>query len=211
MTTIPDPNNLPKHTEDGKPIIYLTFDDGPHPPYTEGVLALMTQYGGQCTFFVVGQNVRVHPQVVRMMAAAGHYVANHTYTHPSLPDLNHEQFVEEMETTRRVILETASDLFHLDGDIRLMRPPYGHMDDHTRDYAADLGYAVVLWDVDPWDWNEPGSEAIIQHVLPRVFPGAIVLLHDGGGDRSQTVEALATILPELSAQGYTFRNMFVPQ
>ena len=78
----------------------------------------------------------------------------------------------------------------------------------TRPYAAELGYATVLWDVDPQDWRRPGTEAIADHVLSHIFSGAIVLMHDGGGDRTQSVAALEIILRELSAKGYIFYNIF---
>jgi peptidoglycan/xylan/chitin deacetylase (PgdA/CDA1 family) len=79
----------------------------------------------------------------------------------------------------------------------------------TRNYAAALGYAVVLWDIDPQDWRRPGADAIASHIISSVFPGAIVLMHDGGGERTQSVAALERVLRELSAQGYAFRNVFV--
>jgi peptidoglycan/xylan/chitin deacetylase (PgdA/CDA1 family) len=91
-----------------------------------------------------------------------------------------------------------------------LRPPYGATDANTRQYAADAGYAVVLWDIDPQDWRRPGAKVIADHVVREAYPGAIVLMHDGGGDRAQSVAALETILRELSQKGYVFRNVYVP-
>ncbi len=99
-------------------------------------------------------------------------------------------------------------MFTLDGDVRYLRPPYGATDSHTRGYAAELGYQITLWDIDPMDWRRPGIEAISSHILRNVFPGAIVLMHDGGGDRSQSAAALEVVLRELSARGFKFYNIF---
>lgn len=205
--------NLPNTTPDGHPIVYLTFDDGPNPSgpnggYTEEMLTLLKQYNAHATFFNVGKSVSAWPDVVRTVASAGHYVANHTWDHSALAGLTKEEFVAEAERTRQAILQAAGDLFFLDKDVRYLRPPYGCTDANTRNYAAELGYATVLWDVDPRDWRRPGTEEIANHVLSHVFPGAIVLMHDGGGDRSQSVAALEIILRELSAKGYQFHSVF---
>ena len=80
----------------------------------------------------------------------------------------------------------------------------------SRQYAAERGYAIALWDIDPLDWRRPGAEVIAGHIVGSIYPGAIVLMHDGGGERAQTVEALEMSLRELSAQGYMFRNLHLP-
>ena len=106
-------------------------------------------------------------------------------------------------------MNAAGDLLFLDKDVRYLRPPYGATDGDTRQYAANLGYAVVMWDIDPQDWRQPGADILANHIISSVYPGAIVLSHDGGGERSQTVEAYRKVLAELSSQGYAFRNIFV--
>jgi peptidoglycan/xylan/chitin deacetylase (PgdA/CDA1 family) len=205
----PDLDNLPTHTDDGKPILYLTFDDGPS-KYSQQMIDLLAQHDAQATFFVLGKAAKANPEMVRAMAEGGHYVANHTYGHPSLKGVTHEAFVKEVEDTKQVIFDAALDLFGLDRDVRYLRPPYGATDANTRQYAADLGYAVVLWDVDPQDWRRPGAKVIADHIIRSAKPGAIILMHDGGGERTQSVAALETALRDLSAQGYVFRNVFVP-
>jgi peptidoglycan-N-acetylglucosamine deacetylase len=197
-------DHLPAQTADGNPIVYLTFDDGPNGTYTPKVIDLLAKYHATATFFVIGQFAHARPDLVRAVANAGHYVANHTYTHITLQGVTQAKFIEESESTRKTLLEEARDLFTLDGDVRYLRPPYGATDAHTRGFAAAQGYQVVLWDVDPQDWRRPGTETISSHILRHVFPGAIVLMHDGGGDRSQTVAALDTVLRELSARGFKF-------
>lgn len=204
----PDLSRLRTHTEDGKPIVYFTFDDGPS-SYTQQLIDLFAQYGGQATFFVLGNQVQALPEQVRTAAKEGHYIANHTNTHTSLSGVTPEQFMNEVETTRQIILQTAGDLFTLDKDVKYLRPPYGAADANTRNYANALGYAVVMWDIDPQDWRRPGADVIANHITSSVYPGAIVLSHDGGGDRAQTIEAYRKVLAELSNQGYVFRNVFV--
>jgi peptidoglycan/xylan/chitin deacetylase (PgdA/CDA1 family) len=206
---VPDLKSLPTHTDDGDPILYLTFDDGPS-KYTQQVIDLLAEYDAQATFFVLGKAANSNPDLVRAMAQEGHYVANHTYSHPSLQGVTREAFMKEVEGTKEIILDIALDLFGLDRDVRYLRPPYGATDANTRQYAADLGYAVVLWDVDPQDWRRPGAQVIAGHIVRSAKPGAIILMHDGGGDRTQSVAALETVLRDLSAQGYVFRNIFGP-
>lgn len=206
---VADLDNLPTLTDDGKPIVYLTFDDGPS-GYTQQVVDLLAKYGAQATFFVLGQQADSKPDLIRTEVLGEHYVGNHTYDHTSLEGLSPEEFMDEVERTKEAILDAAGDLFTLDHDVRYLRPPYGATDANTRQYAADLGYAVVLWDVDPQDWRRPGAQVIADHILRSVSPGAIVLMHDGGGDRAQSVQALGTVLQELSTQGYAFHNIFVP-
>ncbi len=205
---IPDLSALSTHTADGNPILYFTFDDGPSLPYTGQVVELMDRYNGNATFFALGQNVSALPDSVRTATQSGHYIANHTWDHASLEEMTPEQFMDEVQRTEDAIINAAGDLFALDKDVRYLRPPYGATDANTRNYAASLGYAVVLWTIDTQDWRLPGTDIIAQHILNSVYPGAIILMHDGGGDRSQSVAALETVLPQLSAQGYVFRNIF---
>ncbi|MFN2219080.1 MAG: polysaccharide deacetylase family protein [Anaerolineae bacterium] len=208
-TGVPDVDNLPTHTADNQPILYLTFDDGPG-GYTRQVLDLLSQYGGMATFFVLGQTVDAEPDLVRAEVQGGHQLGNHTYSHASLEGISSADFMAEVEGTRQIILTTAGDLFPLGEDVRYLRPPYGAADANTRQYAANLGYTVVLWDIDPQDWRRAGPEVIADHVVGEAYPGAIVLLHDGGGERSQTVAALGMILQRLSGQGYVFRSVSAP-
>ncbi len=200
-------DHLPTHAPDNSPIAYLTFDDGPS-TFTPKFLELLNKYHARGTFFVIGSYAKLHPDLVRAEANAGHYVGNHTYTHISLQNVSHEVFINESEQTRKTLLSEAQDLFKLDGDVRYLRPPYGATDSHTRGYAAELGYQITMWDVDPMDWRRPGTEAISSHIIRNAYPGSVILMHDGGGDRSQTVQALEVVLRELSARGYKFYNIF---
>lgn len=207
-TKTPNIEERPSHTPDGQPIIYFTFDDGPAAD-TPDVLAALADNNARATFFVLGGQVKAYPDLLRAEVEAGHYVANHTFNHPSLRDIPHDVFVTEMNDTFEIVQSTVGDMFKLDGRMYLMRPPYGHTDDNTAGWARELGYDMVLWTIDPWDWNTPGTEAIVTQVLAEAQPGAIVLLHDGGGDRSQTAAALRQILPALAEKGYVFHNLYL--
>lgn len=202
-----DALGLPKYTSAGQPILYLTFDDGPSPALTAQIVDLLGQYDAQATFFVIGVHVRRAPAALRPVAAAGHIIANHTLAHKALAGKSREGFAKELADTEALVQRAAGDLLPPDYQMRFLRPPGGATDVDTASYAAELGYQIVTWDIDPKDWRRPGVDAIASHVLKRAFPGAIVVLHDGGGGSQQTVAAVATILAELSAQGYVFRGM----
>lgn len=210
IKTVPNLKDLPTHTDDGHPILYLTFDDGPDPNNTPALLDLLDQYNAKVTFLNIGQSVSTWPELVRESASRGHYIGDHTWDHGSLEGMSHTQFVDEVERTRQAILDAAGDLFTLDRNVRYVRPPYGATDDQTYAYASELGMTIVLWNVDPQDWRRPGADVISRHVVSHAYPGAIILSHDGGGDRSQTIEAYRSILPQLQQQGYEFRTIFLP-
>ena len=179
-------------------VVALTFDDGPHPIYTEQILNLMDQYGAKGTFFLVGEQAEKNSEVVLRMYEDGHEIANHTYTHPftkSVPDI-----IKEMDQTNEV-------LYNITGYApTLFRPVEGHYTDQLINEVANKGYKMVMWSwhQDTEDWRDPGVNHIVRKVLNGIGAGNIVLFHDGGSDRTQTVQALEIILPELKKQGYRF-------
>ena len=194
----------PSYGEAGQPVVYLTFDDGPHASYTLPMLEILSRYDAVATFFVLGVQVQRFPEVLEAVVAGGHRIASHTVNHPSLAGLTREEFIGEVaggdEVIRAVVGDRADPL-------GCLRPPYGAVDARTAPLAAELGKALVLWDVDPQDWRQPGADQISSYVLSHATPGAIILMHDGGGGRSQTVAALETVLAELSSRGYEFRGI----
>lgn len=198
---------LPLRTVDGQPILYLTFDDGPSPVFTSQIVDVLARYDAQATFFVIGVHVRRAPAALRPVAEAGHTIANHTLSHKSLAGRSRETFAEELQATEALVAGAVGDLLPVGYQPRYLRPPGGGIDANTGRYAAALGYQVVGWDIDPKDWRRPGAGSIAAHVIQRAFPGAIVVLHDGGGANQQTVAAVETILAELSRQGYVFRAL----
>lgn len=176
-------------------VVYLTFDDGPNPTFTPQVLDLLQEYDAYGTFFVLGSSTSAYPEIVQRIIRDGHTVANHTWDHPSLAGISFAEFEWQLRVTAEVIGPELAPC---------MRPPYGAMDSNTKTWSESLGYEVILWDVDPRDWERPGADVIANHIISLVFPGANVLLHDGGIDRSQSVAALEIVLDELSRQGYRF-------
>jgi peptidoglycan/xylan/chitin deacetylase (PgdA/CDA1 family) len=173
-------------------VLHLTFDDGPDPTWTPRVLAVLARYGVKATFFELGVQVREHPTLPALVRRQGHRIGNHTYGHKSLPTLDDGQL-------RRQIDGGPS--------ATCLRPPFGDVDARVRAAAARAGQTIVLWDVDTRDWAQPGTARIVRAVLDNVHPGATILMHDAGGDRSETVAALRIVLPRLLAQGYTFTTV----
>lgn len=176
--------------------VYLTFDDGPS-EFTIPILRTLEAHGAKATFFEVGLHVVAHPATVAAVAAEGHAIGNHSWSHPYTHDASTSGWRKQLDMTSQVISEVTgerSDLF---------RPPYGRTPTTVVTSARDAGLRTILWSLDPKDWARPGAETIAADVLSGIAPGAIVLLHSGGGDRSQTVEALPAILRGLSALGLT--------
>ena len=179
--------------------IALTFDDGPNPPYTSQILAILQQYGVPATFFVIGSQAAAHPDLVQQESRQGNSVGNHTWTHPlDLTTLPPKEV--------RAQLQSASDEIEADTGLSptLFRPPGGNFNGEVQSLAASLGLSTILWNVDPRDWSRPGTDKIIQNILDTTHNGSIILLHDGGGDRSETAAALPTIITTLEQRGFQF-------
>lgn len=198
---------LATHAAAGQPILYLTFDDGPSPTFTPQIVQLLDRYDARATFFVIGVHVRRAPAALRPIAEGEHTIANHTFSHKSLAGRSQDVFAQELQATEEVVRSAAGDLLPAGYQMGYLRPPGGGVDTNTTPYATALGYKVVGWDIDPKDWRRPGAAAIASHVSQRAFPGAVVVLHDGGGASQQTVAAVETILEDLSRQGYVFHAL----
>ncbi|WP_277437532.1 polysaccharide deacetylase family protein [Streptomyces sp. SPB162] len=194
----------------GPQAMALTFDDGPSPQYTPQVLDVLRDHGVRATFFVCGDNVGRYPDVVRRIAAEGHVLGNHTWSHPHLGELSAADVRDQIQRTQDAVTEIGGRT------PVLFRAPYGEFADASLAVCGDLGLRPISWSVDPTDWANPGSDTIADRVLAGATTGAIVLNHDGteggdddpapgsGGDRSQTVAALKSYLPRLIEAGYTF-------
>jgi cellulose synthase/poly-beta-1,6-N-acetylglucosamine synthase-like glycosyltransferase/peptidoglycan/xylan/chitin deacetylase (PgdA/CDA1 family) len=188
--------------------IALTFDDGPDPWWTPRIQRVLDRYGVDATFFVVGSQVARHPDLVRRLDAAGHELGVHTFTHPRLSTLTGWRRHAEYSQTQLAIARAAG--------VRtsLLRFPYSSRPEAIDDpewklvrEAGRLGYLVVVNDRDSRDWARPGVDAIVRDATPSGKAGAIVLMHDAGGDRSQTVAALEEFIPAMLAQGYRFTTV----
>jgi peptidoglycan-N-acetylglucosamine deacetylase len=177
--------------------IYLTFDDGPNPKWTPEILSLLEAYGAHASFFVIGENAERWPSLVEREAQDGDTVGDHTWSHPYLTHLS----------TSAVYVELGRDqnwITMLTGHMpTLWRPPYEAFNPSDVAIATGLGMKMQLWSVDTGDWQLPGTEVIVIRVMAALHNGMVVLLHDGGGyTRSETVDAVAILIPELEAAGY---------
>jgi len=174
----------------------LTFDDGPSPQWTPRVLDILRQFGVKATFCTVGYNQRRYPDLVRRTAAEGHTLCNHTVDHAYLDNRPLDQVTPE-------IVDNAENLRTITGkDVQFFRAPGGRLSPAVIQVAERHGERVLGWNVDPQDTRRPPPDVLCQRILGAVRPGSIVILHDGGGDRSNTVAALPAVLLLLVAQGY---------
>ena len=180
------------------PEIALTFDDGPHPGSTLRIVAILKRFGIKATFFCVGQHIRRYPDYVRQEYANGNLVEDHTWTHPDLQLLSSADVAKQLAST-------ANEIEQVTGVMpTLFRPPYGLFNWSIFAQARRMALSSIIWNVDPQDWSMPGTNAIITRVLSTAGNGSIVLMHDGGGDRSQTVAALPVIITTLRHRGFRF-------
>jgi len=195
----PPPAGHPQfYVHEGDKAIALTIDDGPSSKYTPQVLALLAQYKIPATFCMIGQSAKQHASLVAEVSAAGHLVANHTWTHPNLSHLTAAQVTAEIERTNDAITSGGAKR------PVLFRAPGGNWSPTVFQVCTQLGLRPLDWSVDPRDWSRPGADHIVQTVMGHTHTGSIILEHDGGGDRSQTVAALTRFLPQLLEAGYRF-------
>jgi cellulose synthase/poly-beta-1,6-N-acetylglucosamine synthase-like glycosyltransferase/peptidoglycan/xylan/chitin deacetylase (PgdA/CDA1 family) len=188
--------------------VVLTFDDGPDPTWTPQVLDVLARHHVPGTFFLIGSEVVRHPGLVRREVDEGHEVGNHSFTHPDLTTVSSWQQQWQVSQTQLALIGVTGKT------TTLMRPPYSFsnagLDDRAWQLvqeAHDEGYVTVLADIDGRDWERPGVPAIVRNSTPKNGRGAIVLLHDAGGERSQTVAALDVLIPRLKARGYRFATL----
>ncbi|NMP23914.1 polysaccharide deacetylase family protein [Sulfobacillus harzensis] len=195
----PHPSTVPsKPPARPEKVIALTFDDGPSPKYTPEILSLLTRYHAHATFFVLGSEVAQYPKIVTDIVRQGSAVANHGYTHVNFFRVGVGGVVSDMEKTAALLKKDHIPL------TPFYRPPYGNSNRSLVDALGKKGIYTTLWSIDTRDWSSPGTSFITKKVLANAFSGAIVLMHDSGGNRTQTVQAVAAILPVLEAEGYKF-------
>jgi peptidoglycan-N-acetylglucosamine deacetylase len=182
--------------------VALTFDDGPG-PYTEQILDTLLEHHAPATFFPIGIMIDEYPDVIRREVRDGFPIGDHTEDHARMAGLPPAQQAAEL-LTQAAALRRLGVPFP-----RIFRPPFGEYDAATLDLMRRNRMLMVLWAVETGDYEQPGDEAIVQRVLEEVRPGAIILLHDGGGDRSGTVAALPGVIRELRSHDY--RLVTIPQ
>lgn len=177
----------------GDKTVYLTFDDGPG-PNTADVLDVLKENDVKATFFIIGKMIRTREADLQRVYDEGHVTGNHTWDHANLAQMGKVQVDRQLNRSAREIGSRMGPC---------MRPPYGALDNEARALSVSYGMTPVLWSRDTNDWNK-ASESAIANVLKGIQPGDVVLMHDGGGDRTNTVKALREVLPKLKAKGYTF-------
>jgi peptidoglycan-N-acetylglucosamine deacetylase len=199
-------NNNPKSATEPKitfnsvhvdgPYIAMTFDDGPSATLTPKLLDLLAAHHIKATFFVIGENVAEHPDIVARAAREGHEIANHSWSHPNLAKMSDEGVRRQLRQTDEAIKSATGTR------PTLLRPPYGSITEREKRWIHDeFGYQIVLWDVDPYDWKRPGPAVVRNRILQETRPGSIVLSHD---IHPGTIEAMPSTFDALQAKGFKF-------
>jgi peptidoglycan/xylan/chitin deacetylase (PgdA/CDA1 family) len=178
----------------GTSAVALTFDDGPSPVWTPKVLALLKRYHLHATFCLIGEQVKEYPKLVARIVAGGHTLCNHSWDHDEFMYQRSTTYIRsELTRTDKAIRKAAPG-----ATVRYYRQPGGNWSKRIVRVSRQLGMAPLDWSVDPSDWKRPPASSIIANVKSNTGHGSIVLMHDGGGDRSHTYAALRTLLPYLS-------------
>lgn len=192
---------LINHVNTKDKVVALTYDDGPNPPYTNQLLEILDRYQIKATFFVVGKRVEQHPDAVRLILSKGHEIGNHSYSHTALISEKPGFIWSEIQKTDELLRQLGvKDEIHF-------RAPYGRKLIVLPYLLAKLHKKNILWTIDSKDYEASSSEMIETSVLEQVRPGSIILMHDGGGERSRTVEATERLIENLKQKGYSFQTV----
>lgn len=201
-TKFPVPESITRQGDPGQHKVALTFDDGPDPDWTPKILKILKEKQAPAAFFVLGTQAQHYPDILERIAREGHEIGNHTYSHQNLTEAGDQQIELELNATTRLIEAVTGR------STAYFRPPYNSDGTPTQPgemralrVARDLGYLTVTQSIDPDDWERPGAEALVARVKRQRSEGSVILLHDGGGNRSQTVAALPAIIDYLRSRG----------
>ncbi|MFF2157088.1 polysaccharide deacetylase family protein [Paenibacillus chitinolyticus] len=193
-------------TSQGKKVA-LTFDDGPDLNYTPQVLDILKKHQVKATFFVIGSRAQTHPEIIRRMVREGHVVGNHSYSHPFMPKLTASEFSSQIMRTQEVIKPLTGYT------PRLVRPPYGAINEEQVRWMSDHHLLAVNWDVDSLDWKGLSGKQVYHNIVDNARAGSVILQHSAGGndkhDLSGTVTALPDLIRSLKSSGY--RLVTVPE
>ncbi|MEH7304049.1 polysaccharide deacetylase family protein [Neobacillus drentensis] len=205
---LPKPVEVVRYGKPKTKEVVLSFDDGPDRAYTPQILDILDKNHVKGTFFILGENAMQHPDLVKRMYKEGHEIGNHTFTHPNIASITPFQTRMELNANQRLYQEITGH------SMTLFRPPYvADAEPSTRNelepiwLAQEMGYTTVAELIDSNDWQGLSSNEIVKRVLNQLQEGNIILLHDAGGDRSNTVKALPIIIKELKQRGYTFTTI----
>lgn len=172
--------------------VALTFDDGPHPAFTEELLDGLKKRDVKATFFVTGEHAELHPELIKRMQEEGHLIGNHTYSHIQLKESNREEFKKELIKTNEIISGITGE------QVLYVRPPYGTWD---KAFEKELSMFPVLWSVDPLDWCSSNASCVADKVITKTKENDVILLHDY---YDSSVKAALEIVDQLQAEGFTF-------
>src|SRR5438309_1779459 len=178
------------------PYIAMTFDDGPNATLTPKLLDILAAHQIKATFFVIGENVAEHPEIVARAAREGHEIGNHSWSHPNFGKMSDDGVRSQLQRTDDAIKSATG------ARPTLLRPPYGSITAREKRWIHDqFGYQIILWDVDPYDWKRPGPSVVRNRILKETRPGSIVLSHD---IHPGTIEAMPSTFDALEAKGFKF-------
>jgi peptidoglycan/xylan/chitin deacetylase (PgdA/CDA1 family) len=179
-----------------RPVVAMTFDDGPHVNLTPQLLDILSERQIRATFYVIGSRVVRHPDIMRRIASEGHEIGNHTWSHPSLSGLGDARILSELDRTTQAIYDSVGR------PPVTMRPPYGNLTGLQRLMVhAERNLPTVLWSIDPEDWRRPGASVVARRIVNASHPGGVILAHD---IQVGTVRAMPSTLDTLIARGYQF-------
>ena len=185
------------HPDNDEKLVALTFDDGPS-YYTESYLSILADHDAKASFFIIGEQVEDGSSVIAKTKEAGHQICSHTWSHQQLPTLKQDELQKEIGDTSSALKEVIGN------DVMAMRAPYGDMDTETWLRSGGLLSAAYIWTHDSLDWELPGADAIVANCTADMAPGSVILMHDGGGERDQDVEALPRVIEAWQKEGYKF-------
>ncbi|MEG3976677.1 polysaccharide deacetylase family protein [Microcoleus sp. herbarium8] len=184
-------------------VVALTYDDGPYPPYTNQLLDILDRYQVKATFFEIGRNIEKHPEIVKAIAARGDELANHSYSHKDMMFKPREYLLSEIEKTDKLLQKNG-----VKQDSINFRPPWGRRFIGLSYLVSQMHKQLIMWDVDSQDYEKTHTvDDIANQVIDNVRSGSIVVMHDGGGDRSKTVAATEKIVKDLQSKGYSFKTV----
>lgn len=179
-----------------RPVLAMTFDDGPHPSLTPKLLDILKERNVKATFFLVGRNIKAYPAIVKRIIAEGHEIGNHTWTHASLTTRSDSQIRDELKRSDDALMEVAGYKTHL------IRPPYGAINTRIKEMMfSEFGLTTIMWSVDPQDWRRPGVSVVTSRLVNGAHNGAIMLSHD---IHPPTIQAMPGMFDQLIAKGYQF-------
>ncbi len=178
--------------------IALTFDDGPHPRYTDKILDILAKYNIKATFFVIGVNIENYPDPLKRIKEEGHEIGNHSYDHSNEKNIDSACAEAEISKCEELIYNSVGVI------PSLFRPPQGQYSKEVEQVAQSKNYSIILWSIDTRDWEHNSASSIMNTVNKNIKGGDIILMHDYVSGKNTTCEALELIIPSLLEQGYEF-------